>query len=83
MLARQIPPTREESSCDFSREILQRTTERDAVIPMKDVLWCDWGRPERIQATLTQLKMTPLFPVRLINEDKLNSLSQALETATV
>jgi len=47
---------------DFSRHILQRAPESSAVVPMAGIEWCDWGRPERISATLAALGAEPAFP---------------------
>jgi hypothetical protein len=51
---------------DFSRHILQRAPERSTVVPMEGIDWCDWGRPERISATLAALGAQPAFPVHVI-----------------
>jgi len=47
---------------DFSRHVLQRAPESSAVMAMTDIEWCDWGRPERISATLEALGSEPAFP---------------------
>ena len=39
------------ASADFSRELLQQTTEL-AVVAMSDVGWNDWGTPARVLASL-------------------------------
>jgi len=59
------PPEREASAvaeacaavpeADFSRDILQRVVESILVLPLRDVTWSDWGRPERIHASLARL----------------------------
>ncbi|MDE2292799.1 MAG: NTP transferase domain-containing protein [Elusimicrobia bacterium] len=51
---------------NFSSEMLQRVPERLLALPMTgNVVWCDWGRPERISATLKWLKMEPSFGKRV------------------
>lgn len=51
---------------DFSRHILQRAPESSVVAPMLDIEWCDWGRPERISATLAALGAEPAFPMHAL-----------------
>ncbi|MCX5771714.1 MAG: sugar phosphate nucleotidyltransferase [Candidatus Hydrogenedentes bacterium] len=51
---------------DFSRHILQRAPESSAVVPMAGIEWCDWGRPERISATLAALGAEPAFPMHAL-----------------
>jgi len=49
-------------SADFSRDIVQAATEqclvRPIVLPMLGVHWSDWGHPERIVSTLSNLRRT-------------------------
>ena len=40
---------------NFSSHLLQCAPERLAVMEMKDVLWSDWGNPERIADTLDKI----------------------------
>lgn len=47
---------------DFSREILQRFPEHLGVMELEEVLWSDWGQPERIAHTLKTLGKEPAFP---------------------
>jgi mannose-1-phosphate guanylyltransferase len=47
---------------NFSSGLLQRMPERVAVMELKDVLWSDWGRPERIAESLRAIGRTPAFP---------------------
>ncbi len=47
---------------NFSADLLAHATEGIGVIEMADVLWSDWGRPERIIATLSQMGKEPAFP---------------------
>jgi mannose-1-phosphate guanylyltransferase len=46
---------------NFSSDLLQRAPERLAVMEMKDVLWSDWGSPERITAGLEKIGKWPAF----------------------
>jgi mannose-1-phosphate guanylyltransferase len=50
-------------SRNFSRDLLQRVSRQVAVIELKEVLWSDWGRPDRIVDTLTQVGKSPNFPL--------------------
>jgi hypothetical protein len=40
---------------NFSSHLLQCAPERLAVMEMKDVLWSDWGNPERIADSLDRI----------------------------
>jgi len=44
---------------NFSAHLLQRVPERLAVMEMKDVLWSDWGNPERILSGLENIGRQP------------------------
>ncbi|HKW87012.1 MAG TPA: sugar phosphate nucleotidyltransferase, partial [Nitrospiraceae bacterium] len=44
-------------SMNFSSAILARCPDKLLVLPVRKVLWSDWGRAERILATLTQLRI--------------------------
>ncbi|MGH7216416.1 MAG: hypothetical protein ACREIG_04190 [Nitrospiraceae bacterium] len=44
---------------NFSSHILQCVPERLAVMEMKDVLWSDWGNPERILSGLENTGRRP------------------------
>lgn len=48
-------------SIDFSTDILQRATRQSVVLPMYQMEWCDWGKPERIMKSLTGLGLRPAF----------------------
>lgn len=37
---------------NFSREVLERAHDRTLMAPLSGIEWNDWGRPERIMATL-------------------------------
>ena len=53
---------------DFSRDILQHISERSMVMPMEDVVWCDWGHPQRVAATLSDIGRHPSFETRQIGQ---------------
>jgi mannose-1-phosphate guanylyltransferase len=46
-------------AADFSRDLLERVPHRSLVLPMTDLRWSDWGRPERIEDTLRQAAPPP------------------------
>jgi mannose-1-phosphate guanylyltransferase len=48
---------------NFSSSILSPACAETAVIEADDLLWSDWGKPERIVETLRSLGKKPLFPV--------------------
>lgn len=50
---------------NFSKGLLQLATEHTVFISMEDVLWDDWGRPDRIVKSLAQIGHTPAFLGRL------------------
>ena len=54
------------NSSDFSCDVLQQTDGWCGVIPLTDIEWCDWGRPERVQRTLDLHDATP---VRSLDDD--------------
>jgi mannose-1-phosphate guanylyltransferase len=51
---------------NFSSALLERVPERVAAIELDGVLWCDWGKPERIADTLARLGRQPAFPLEFI-----------------
>ncbi len=51
---------------DFSRELLQRIPEHLGVMEFEEVLWSDWGQPERIVHTLKTLGKEPAFPSEIL-----------------
>jgi mannose-1-phosphate guanylyltransferase len=53
---RLLPPA------NFSSDLLQAMPTRVAVMEMKDVLWSDWGRPERIAESIRAIGRKPRFP---------------------
>ncbi len=48
---------------NFSSKLLHRVPEQLAVVEMTGVLWCDWGKPERISNTLRWIGRRPAFPL--------------------
>jgi mannose-1-phosphate guanylyltransferase len=44
---------------NFSSHLLQRAPERLAVMEMTDVLWSDWGNPERILSGIEKIRKRP------------------------
>lgn len=56
-------------SRNFSSDVLQWLTDRLAVMELEQVMWSDWGRPERIVETLQAVGKEPRFPyAHLIHE---------------
>jgi mannose-1-phosphate guanylyltransferase len=51
---------------NFSSDMLQRVPERLAVMEMKDVLWSDWGNPERILSGLEEIGKPDVPPLPFI-----------------
>ena len=62
---------------NFSSEVLQKIPERLGVIELEEVLWSDWGRPERIKETLEVLGKKPFISFR--NTDKNQFTSQFIQ----
>jgi len=48
-------------SRNFSTHLLEQVPSQVAAIEMKGVLWCDWGRADRILETLSHLGKRPAF----------------------
>lgn len=48
---------------NFSTELLEGAEEYLAVMEMHNVLWSDWGRPERVVNTLKDIGKVPHFPI--------------------
>lgn len=46
---------------DFSEAILAGATGESVVLPLEDILWSDWGRPERVFSTLREISREPRF----------------------
>lgn len=53
---------------NFSRAFLSRVSDRILLTPLRDILWSDWGRPERVLDTLTSLGKAPAFPISRVVE---------------
>jgi hypothetical protein len=51
---------------NFSSEVLQKIPEHLGVMELEEVLWSDWGRPERIIETLEMLGKKPAFPSEIL-----------------
>ena len=51
---------------NFSSDVLQKVPERLGMIELEEVLWSDWGRPERIMETLEVLGKKPAFPSEIL-----------------
>lgn len=43
----------------FSREVLEGAAESLAVLPVREVLWSDWGTPDRVVRSLRDIGVTP------------------------
>ena len=50
---------------NFSSHLLQRVPDHLAVMEMRDILWSDWGHPDRIADTLDKIGKQPVFAERL------------------
>ncbi len=46
---------------NFSSALLQRVPDRVGVLELRDVLWSDWGRPERVVTSLRKIDKQPAF----------------------
>ena len=51
---------------NFSSDVLQKIPEHLGVLELEEVLWSDWGRPERIIETLEVLGKKPAFPSQIL-----------------
>lgn len=47
---------------NFSTDVLEQVPESIVLIELRDVIWSDWGRPERIVSTLRRIGKEPAFP---------------------
>ncbi len=57
---------------DFSRDILEKASRNISVFHLDTVEWCDWGRPERLLASLRSIrKCQDVFKEKLANENEL------------
>ena len=52
---------------NFSVELLQHVPKHIGVIELEEVIWSDWGRPDRIAHTLQYLGKEPAFPSDILN----------------
>jgi mannose-1-phosphate guanylyltransferase len=67
---------------NFSRGLLQCGAGHSVVAPMEDVDWDDWGRPERIVASLARIGRRPAFSIEtLISGSETNVQNTALANA--
>jgi len=57
-------------SKNFSKDILTPAADRIGLLLMKDVLWSDWGRKQRIIETLMRIGKQPNFPVTLASGNR-------------
>ena len=46
---------------NFSSDLLQQISDRVGVVELRNVMWSDWGQPERIVETLRSLGKVPAF----------------------
>ena len=53
-------------ACNFSSGLLARAVDQVAVIELDEVLWSDWGKPERIADTLHRIGKQPAFPAQCL-----------------
>lgn len=51
---------------NFSSDLLQHVPDRVAMTALTNVLWSDWGRPERITEALRRIGRTPAFPLEAL-----------------
>ena len=51
---------------NFSRDLLQHMPDRVAVTELRNVLWSDWGKPQRIAETIQRIGRTPAFPLECL-----------------
>ena len=48
---------------NFSSQLLQQLPDRVSVMELTDLLWSDWGKPQRIAETIRRIGKTPAFPL--------------------
>jgi mannose-1-phosphate guanylyltransferase len=46
-------------AANFSRDVLERSVASLLVLPIREVLWSDWGTPERVVRTLRRIGTAP------------------------
>ncbi len=67
--ARVLPDLYNRIEADnFSFGLLERFSIRALAVAMRDLMWDDWGRPERIWQSLLRIGRTPVFPLHLLRE---------------
>lgn len=47
---------------NFSSDVLECLTDRLGIMELEQVMWSDWGRPERIVESLRKVGKQPIFP---------------------
>ena len=52
---------------NFSSHLLASIPQQITVIELSDVIWSDWGKPERIVHTLDRIGKYPAFPLALVH----------------
>ena len=60
-------------SHNFSSDLLEQTVDHLGVIEMSNVVWSDWGRPERIADTLRDIGITSRLPMENFVLNQLDS----------
>lgn len=50
---------------NFSSDLLEKVADCSLVMPLESIHWSDWGRPERIHASLARLGAEPNFGASL------------------
>lgn len=64
---------------DFSRNLLELAYQHVAVMELDDVVWSDWGSPQRIVSTLEHVGLRPSFGTNR----RVNAVSQRREATVV
>ncbi len=52
------------SPLDFSKDVIEAGAHKINVLPMRGVVWSDWGRPERILEIIRQFGLPSPVPMR-------------------
>lgn len=47
---------------DFSRDLLEKSTAECLLLPLSGIAWSDWGRPNRITASVAEYGLQPNYP---------------------
>ena len=53
---------------NFSSDLLQNAADHVGVMKLDDVLWSDWGRPERIISSLRKIDRQPAFSMEPLRQ---------------